>query len=107
MTDGAPIVEGDKVTYTLSYTLANGPVTDGVITDVLPDGLTYVAGTATDNDEFAFQSYDAACLVEVVGLGPKRDLGIDCPIGLHSDSPWPPGGLAAPVWIDGGFGSGI
>ena len=26
---GAPIVEGDKLTYTLSYTLGNGPVTSG------------------------------------------------------------------------------
>jgi uncharacterized repeat protein (TIGR01451 family) len=57
---GAPVVEGGKVTYTLAYDLTDGPVTNGIITDVLPDGLTYLAGTATDNDEFAFESYDSA-----------------------------------------------
>ncbi len=56
---GAPIVEGDKVTYTLTYTLFNGPVTGGIITDVMPEGLTYVTGTATDNDEFTFEDYNS------------------------------------------------
>jgi len=57
---GAPIVEGDKVTYTLTYDLTNGPVDNGIITDVLPDGLTYLAGTATGSDEFTFVGYDDA-----------------------------------------------
>ena len=57
---GAPIVEGDQVTYTLTYDLTDGPVTNGIITDVMPEGLTYLAGTATDNDEFTFESYDSA-----------------------------------------------
>ena len=33
-------------------------VTNGVITDVLPAGLTYVAGSATSNTEFTFVSYN-------------------------------------------------
>ena len=57
---GAPIVEGDQVTYTLTYDLTDGPVTNGIITDVMPEGLTYLAGTATSNDEFTFESYDSA-----------------------------------------------
>ncbi len=52
--------EGDTVTYTLDYTLVDGPVTDGVLTDVLPVGVEYVDGTAQGNDEFSFVSYDAA-----------------------------------------------
>jgi uncharacterized repeat protein (TIGR01451 family)/fimbrial isopeptide formation D2 family protein len=52
--------EGDTVTYTLEYTLTNGPVTDGVLTDVLPEGATYVDGTASSNAEFSFVSYDEA-----------------------------------------------
>jgi uncharacterized repeat protein (TIGR01451 family) len=51
-------LEGDTLTYRLSYHLADGPVTDGRITDVLPEGLVYVTGSATDNDEFAFAGYD-------------------------------------------------
>ncbi len=51
---------GDTLTYTLAYDLTDGPVTNGVITDVLPDGLQYVADSATGNDEFTFDSYDPA-----------------------------------------------
>jgi fimbrial isopeptide formation D2 family protein/uncharacterized repeat protein (TIGR01451 family) len=51
--------EGDTVTYTLDYTVANGPLTNGVLTDVLPAGVTYTAGTATDSTEFEFVSYDS------------------------------------------------
>ena len=34
-------------TWTLSYTLTNGPVTGAFITDTLPTGLNYVAGSAS------------------------------------------------------------
>ena len=44
------------VSYTLEYTLVDGPVTNGIITDVVPFGLGYVDGSATDNEEFTFQS---------------------------------------------------
>ncbi len=58
---GMPIaLVGDTLTYTLDYTLTDGPVTDGVITDVLPAGLTYQDDSATSNDEFTFVSYDDA-----------------------------------------------
>jgi fimbrial isopeptide formation D2 family protein/uncharacterized repeat protein (TIGR01451 family) len=39
---------GDVLTYTLSYTLADGPVTDAVITDPVRPGLQYVPGSASD-----------------------------------------------------------
>ena len=51
--------EGETVTYTLEYDLFGDPVTDGVITDVLPAGVTYIGGSATSNAEFTFQGYDA------------------------------------------------
>ena len=51
---------GDTLTYTLTYDLTGGPVHNGVITDTLPVGLTYVADSATNNDEFTFVDYDAA-----------------------------------------------
>ena len=35
------------ITWTLTYTLTNGPVTDAFITDTLPTGLNYVAGSAS------------------------------------------------------------
>ena len=50
---------GDTLTYTLAYDLSDGPVTNGVITDVLPNGIGYVDGSATNNDEFTFVSYDS------------------------------------------------
>jgi uncharacterized repeat protein (TIGR01451 family) len=52
--------EGDTVTFTLEYSISNGPATGGVIVDFLPDGLSYVEGSATDsaNGEFVFEGYD-------------------------------------------------
>ena len=46
--------EGDTVTYTLTYNTNGIPQTNGVVTDVLPEGVTYVEGTASTNDEFTF-----------------------------------------------------
>ena len=51
--------EGDTVTYTLDYTV-QGEVHNAVITDVLPDGVTYVDGTASSDAQFTFVSYDDA-----------------------------------------------
>ena len=54
----APVATPSVVTWTLSYTLANGPVTGAVITDAVPagfvfldaaDGGTFAAGTVTWN----------------------------------------------------------
>jgi uncharacterized repeat protein (TIGR01451 family) len=36
------------ITWTLTYTLTDGPVTNAVITDELPMGLVYVPGSASD-----------------------------------------------------------
>jgi fimbrial isopeptide formation D2 family protein len=58
--DGTPEAnELDVLTYTLTYTLVNGPVHNGVIADVLPVGLAYIDGTATGNAEFTFVNFDA------------------------------------------------
>jgi uncharacterized repeat protein (TIGR01451 family)/fimbrial isopeptide formation D2 family protein len=50
--------EGSTVTYTLSYTFSGDPVSNGVIIDVLPLGVTYVDGSATSDAQFTFQGYD-------------------------------------------------
>jgi fimbrial isopeptide formation D2 family protein len=52
--------EGTTVEFTLNYTFTGDPVTSGIITDVIPVGLTYQAGTATNSDEFTFQNYNPA-----------------------------------------------
>jgi len=51
---------GDTLLYVLAYDLTNGPVNNGVITDTIPEGLTYVVGSATGNAEFDFVDYDEA-----------------------------------------------
>ena len=38
-------VDPEQVTWTLTYTLANGPVTDAVITDPLPEFLVFVSAS--------------------------------------------------------------
>ena len=48
---------GDTLHYTLDYAGA-GPLTNAVITDVLPQGLAYVAGSAEGDANFTFVSYD-------------------------------------------------
>ena len=53
---------GDTLTYTLTYTLVDGPVTSGVIEDELPVGVTYIDGTATSNAEFTFVGATAGVL---------------------------------------------
>lgn len=40
------------VTWTLSYTLTSGPVTNAVITDPIPTGFAYVAGSASNGGSF-------------------------------------------------------
>ena len=49
---------GDTLHYTLAYAGA-GPLTNGVITDVLPQGLDYVVGSAAGDANFTFDSYNA------------------------------------------------
>ncbi len=51
---------GDTVTFTLHFTFSGDPVTNGQISDVLPNGLTYVPDSATDGAQFTFDSYDSA-----------------------------------------------
>ena len=56
---GLPTVApGATVTYTLAYTVSNGPVANAEIVDILPDGVTYVNGSATSNGTFVFQGYN-------------------------------------------------
>lgn len=52
--------EGTIVTFTLDYDLLEDAVTDAVITDVLPVGISYVAGSATSDGQFTFVGYTAA-----------------------------------------------
>ncbi|HLO34976.1 MAG TPA: hypothetical protein VK194_02800 [Candidatus Deferrimicrobium sp.] len=49
---------GDTLHYTLTYAGA-GPITNAVITDVLPVGLDYVVGSAAGDANFTFDSYNA------------------------------------------------
>jgi uncharacterized repeat protein (TIGR01451 family) len=49
---------GDTLTYTLSYK-GDGPLTNAVITDVLPQGLEFVTGSALGNADFGSGVYDA------------------------------------------------
>ena len=50
--------EGSTVTYTLAYDVGKNSVTNGILTDVLPEGLQYVDGTASSDSQFIFQGYD-------------------------------------------------
>jgi uncharacterized repeat protein (TIGR01451 family) len=47
---------GDTLTYALAYT-GSGPLTNAIITDVLPVGLDYVEGSAEGDANFTFVDY--------------------------------------------------
>ena len=49
---------GDTVTYTLDYAVTDGPVHNGIITDKLPAGLTYVSGSASSDAQFTFIDFN-------------------------------------------------
>ena len=49
---------GDTLHFTLTYT-GGGPLTNAVITDVLPVGLAYVAGSAAGDANFTFIGFDS------------------------------------------------
>ena len=51
--------QGSTVGFTLSYDVGSSPVASAVITDVVPVGLEYVAGSATSNATFTFAGYNA------------------------------------------------
>ena len=52
---GSQTANPSVITWTLTYTLTNGPVTNAVITDVVPAGLNYLSGSASNGGV-----YDAA-----------------------------------------------
>jgi fimbrial isopeptide formation D2 family protein/uncharacterized repeat protein (TIGR01451 family) len=45
-------IDPDTVTWTLTYTLTNGPVTNAVITEPIPAGLTYVPDSEVPDADF-------------------------------------------------------
>jgi uncharacterized repeat protein (TIGR01451 family)/fimbrial isopeptide formation D2 family protein len=45
--DDGIVGKGQTVTYTINVSVVEGPVTDAVLTDVLPEGQTYVDGSQT------------------------------------------------------------
>ena len=57
---GVPLAKiGDTLTYTLEYA-GIGPITNAVITDILPIGLDYVPGSAEGDANLDFVDYDEA-----------------------------------------------
>ena len=51
--EGESVLRGQTIGYTLEVTVTNGPIHDAVVFDSLPDGLTYVDGTADPPTGFA------------------------------------------------------
>ena len=59
--NGLPIAKvGDTLTFTLNYDISSPPANNGVITDPIPAGLEYVAGSATTDAQFDVVNYNPA-----------------------------------------------
>ena len=56
--ESATVEPGDTIHYTLTVTVSNGPATGVVVTDTLPDGLTYAGGSADPADGFSDSGQD-------------------------------------------------
>ncbi len=53
-----PVARGSLVDYTLTVTVTDGPIASVEVTDTLPDGLTYVVGSADPADGFIADGQD-------------------------------------------------
>ena len=51
--EGESVLRGQTIDYTLEVTVTNGPIHDAVVFDSLPEGLTYVEGSADPATGFA------------------------------------------------------
>jgi fimbrial isopeptide formation D2 family protein/uncharacterized repeat protein (TIGR01451 family) len=51
--DGETILRGQTIDYTVEVKVTNGPIHDAVVSDTLPDGLTYVTGSAVPSTGFS------------------------------------------------------
>ena len=69
---------GDTLSYTLTYT-GDGPITNGVISDVLPIGLDFVEGSATSDANFTFVGIDEA--TRTLTWQTAADVTLDSPSG--------------------------
>jgi uncharacterized repeat protein (TIGR01451 family) len=69
---------GDTLHYTLAYT-GVGPITNGIITDVLPVGLDYVAGSASSDANFTFDSYNPT--TRTLTWKTEADVTLESPTG--------------------------
>ena len=67
--ESATVEPGDTVHYTLTVTVNNGPASDVVVTDALPDGLTYVDGSADPAAGFSASGQDLTWTVGNLAKG--------------------------------------
>ena len=51
--DGQSVVRGQEIDFTIDVDVTNGPAHDAVISDTLPLGLTYLAGSASPSTGFS------------------------------------------------------
>jgi uncharacterized repeat protein (TIGR01451 family) len=76
---GVPVAKiGDTLHYTLNY-VGSGPITNAVITDVLPIGLDFVEGSASSDANLAFVGFDDA--TRTLTWAAAADVTLDSPSG--------------------------
>jgi len=67
--DNAAVEPGETIRFTLTVTVNTGTATNVEVTDTLPDGLTYVEGSATPATGFTADGQDLTWTVATLGAG--------------------------------------
>jgi uncharacterized repeat protein (TIGR01451 family) len=67
--DNAPVLPGQEIHYTLEVTVNAGQATNVVVTDELPAGLSYVAGSADPSSGFSVDGQELTWTVGTLAKG--------------------------------------
>ena len=67
--EGESVLRGQTIGYTLEVTVTDGPIHDAIVFDSLPDGLTYVEGSADPATGFAAAGQELVWLIGTLDSG--------------------------------------
>lgn len=84
--DGTPVAPGDTITYTVTVVNGGGAASHVVLTDAIPSGAAYVAGSATTTQgEASFEGADLIVRVPRLATGGRLTVTLRVTVVTSSD----------------------